>query len=189
METLTPLGPWRDGELHPAGSACPDIRPGAFLPADLPPQPRLVPGGNLPHCRGPCVARVPLHPHAGSSFPPSPSKHTPSPLRGSQLAKAGGPSSYIPEHCVPRLSTWAVAWRSFFLLRKPDENPRGFRQALRRSSGGADRTRVWGGRVQSPRARFFEDVPAGQGGEEPASDPASSAAPCDLSVLSFNRLY
>lgn len=86
METLTPLGPCRDGELHPAGSACPDPR----LPAELPPQPRLVPGGNLPHCRGPCAARVPPHPHSGSSFPPGPpSKHTPSPLRGSQLAKAG----------------------------------------------------------------------------------------------------
>ena len=90
METLTSLGHCRDGELHPAGSACPDPRPGASLPADLPPQPGLVPGGTLPHCRGPCAAREPPRPHAGSSFPPGPpSKHTPSPLRGAQPAKAG----------------------------------------------------------------------------------------------------
>lgn len=107
METLTPLGPWRDGELHPAGSACPDIRPGASLLADLPPQPRLLPCGNLPHCRGPCVARVPPRPHTGSSFPPSPSKHTPSALRGSQLAKAGALSApfqnTVSPDCPPGL--------------------------------------------------------------------------------------
>lgn len=96
MKMLTLLGPWGDGELHSAASACTDTRPRG-LSACRPPTPALA-------CSWwkPASFRWPL---CGGSPPTVPSRqfHPPGthhPAGVLTTGKGTRPFPFIPKHCV-----------------------------------------------------------------------------------------
>lgn len=166
MKTLTPLGPWGDGELHSAAPACTDTRPRG-LSACRPPTPALACSWWKPASfRWPLCGGSPPR----SSFPPG----THHPAGVLTTGKGTGPFPLIPKHCVSLGCLPGMRPREVLklLVGKAHKNPWEFRQEPREAPFGChwremeELVEQGSGETgwQSLSVRVSEDVTAQHGG-------------------------